>query len=128
MPAAHEFDYAVIRVVPHVERDEFLNVGIILYCRALRFLEAYYHLDTARLGVLAPDLDLAETRAQLEVIPLICKGGSSAGALGELSQEERWKWLTSPRSTTIQVSPAHPGLCEDPAAEMQVLRKRVLGE
>lgn len=128
MPAAHEFDYAVIRVVPHVERDEFINVGIILFCRALRFLDAYIQLDPARLAALAPDLDPAETRAQLEIIPRICKGGSAAGALGELSQDERFKWLTAPRSTTIQVSPAHSGLCDDPNAEMLDLRKKILGE
>jgi len=124
MPALHEFEYAVIRVVPHVERDEFLNVGVILYCRALKYLAAIIQFDAARLRALAPDLDLAATRAELETIPRICAGGKNAGALGELTLDERFKWLTSPRSATIQISPAHSGLCDDPKTELDVLRKK----
>lgn len=128
MPALHEFDYAVVRVVPHVEREEFVNVGIILFCRALKYLDAAIQVDAARLRALAPDLDIAATQAQLETIPRICAGGKSAGALGELTLDERFKWLTSPRSATIQVSPAHSGLCDDPKIEMETLRKKILGK
>lgn len=128
MPALHEFEYAILRVVPHVEREEFVNVGIILYCRALKYLDAVIQVDAARLRALAPDLDLAATQAQLDTIPRICAGGKNAGSLGQLTQDERFKWLTSPRSTTIQVSPVHSGLCDDPKAELKVLRKKVLGK
>lgn len=127
MPALHEFEYAVVRVVPHVEREEFVNVGIILFCRALKYLDACLCLDAARLSALAPDLDLKILLGQLETIPRICAGGKIAGALGELSIGERFKWLTSPRSTTIQVSPAHCGLCQDPKTEMEILRKSIFG-
>ena len=128
MPAPHEFEYAILRVVPHVEREEFINVGIIFYCRALKYLDAIIQVDPARLRALAPDLDLAATQIELETIPRICAGGKSAGALGELTLDERFKWLVSPRSATIQISPAHSGLCDDPKIEMETLRKKILGE
>ena len=121
MPELCEFDYAVVRVVPQVEREEFINVGVILFCRERRFLQARIRLVAARLAVLAPQLDAAAVQAQLDLFPRICAGGEDAGALGQLSQAERFRWLTSPRSTTIQVSPAHCGLCADPRAELDRL-------
>ena len=121
MPELCEFDYAVVRVVPQVEREEFINVGVILFCRERRFLQARIRLVAARLAVLAPQLDAAAVQAQLDLFPRICAGGEDAGALGQLSQAERFRWLTSPRSTTIQVSPAHCGLCVDPRTELDRL-------
>ncbi len=114
MPALSSFDYAVVRVVPRVEREEFLNAGVILFCRERRFLVARIRLDPARLAMLAPDLDPATVQTYLDLIPRICAGGPEAGALGELSQVERFRWLTSPHSTVIQVSEVHCGLCTEP--------------
>ncbi|MGB8646336.1 MAG: DUF3037 domain-containing protein, partial [Anaerolineae bacterium] len=105
MPERNAFDYAVIRVVPHPEREEFINVGVILHCAAKRFLQAQTRLNLPRLAVLAPDLDPAMVQAQLDLIPRICAGGAAAGELAELTQPERFRWLTSPRSTAIQISP-----------------------
>ncbi len=110
-----KYDYALIRVVPRVERGELMNAGAIVYCRERRFLGARVWLDRARLALLAPGLDLVEVQAQLELILAVAEGGPEAGALGELSQVERFRWLTSPRSTVVQISPVHPGLCADPA-------------
>ncbi len=121
MPAASPFDYAIVRVVPNVEREEFINVGVILFCRALRFLDARIEPDVERLAVFAPELDLAMVQDQLDLIPRICAGGPEAGPLGSLEQAERFHWLVSPRSTTIQVSPVHPGLCVDPPATLDDL-------
>ncbi len=121
MPAASPFDYAIVRVVPNVEREEFINVGVILFCRALRFLDARIEPDVERLAAFAPELDLPMVEAQLDLIPRICAGGPEAGPLGGLEQAERFHWLVSPRSTTIQVSPVHPGLCVDPQATLDDL-------
>ena len=114
MPELNSFEYALVRVVPHPEREEFLNAGAILYCRARRYLEARVELDTERLAALAPELDLQMVQAQLALIPRICAGGTAAGPIGLLSQADRFRWLTSPRSSTIQISPVHGGLCADP--------------
>jgi hypothetical protein len=127
MPALSPFDYAVLRVVPHVEREEFINVGVILFCRPLCFLKASIRFDAGRLFALAPGLDLAKVQAQLDLIPRICAGGPEAGPLGELSQSERFHWLTAPRSTTIQISSVHPGLCADPQSALDELSERLLG-
>ena len=107
MPDRRACDYAIVRVVPRVEREEFLNVGVILFCRTRRFLAARIALDRPRLALLASDLDLDLVQEQLDQIPLVAQGGRAAGPIGELPQFERWHWLVSPRSTVIQVSPAH---------------------
>ena len=119
MPTPSSFDYAIVRVVPQVEREEFINVGVILFCRTRRFLGAKIELDRARLAVLAPDLDLDKVQAHLDLFPIICAGGD--GPIGELSQAERFHWLITPRSTSIQVSPVHCGLCIDPADTLEHL-------
>jgi hypothetical protein len=120
MPAPSSFDYAIVRVVPHVEREEFINVGVILFCRTLRFLGSRIELDAERLAVLA-HVDVATLQAYLDLIPRICAGGPQAGPLGQLSRAERFHWLVSPRSTTVQVSPVHSGLCTDPQAALDDL-------
>ncbi|MBC8447925.1 MAG: DUF3037 domain-containing protein [Chloroflexi bacterium] len=126
MPAPSSFDYAIVRVVPQVEREEFINAGGILFCRARRFLAARIELDTERLAALAPQVDVAMVQAQLDLIPLICAGGSDAGPIGQLSQAERFHWLVSPRSTTVQVSPVHCGLCVDPQAALDGLLEKLV--
>jgi hypothetical protein len=127
MPDLCSFDYAVIRIVPRVEREEFLNAGVILYCRARRYLGARIKLDSARLAALAPELEEAIVRAHLEIIPLVCAGGPEIGALAELSQVERFRWLTSPSSTVVQVSGVHSGLCSNPEAALDGLLAKVTG-
>jgi len=121
MPALHSFDYAIVRVVPRVERGEFINVGAIIICRAQRYLAARIELDQQRLLALAPDIDLDELQSYLDVIPLVCAGGKEAGPIGKLSQGERFHWLVAPRSTIIQPSPVHSGLCSDPPAMLEHL-------
>ncbi len=110
------YDYAVIRVVPRVEREEFVNVGVVVSCPARDFLEARIEFDPARVAALDPALDLDTIRAHLASIPRICAGGEGAGPIGRLSPRERFRWLTAPRSAVIQFSAAHTGRCEDPSA------------
>ncbi len=126
MPALASFDHAIVRVVPKVERGEFINVGIVLICRTRRYLGAQIKLNTERLKILAPELDPALIEPHLAVIPLICQGGPAAGTIGQLSQTERFHWLVAPRSTIIQLSPAHSGLCYDPAETLQHLMKTMV--
>ncbi len=108
------YDYATIRVVPKVEREEFVNVGVIVSCPAKKFLEARIELDEKRLLALDPTLDIESIRTHLATIPAICAGGRQAGPIGQLSQRERFHWLVAPRSTIIQTSPAHTGYCRSP--------------
>jgi hypothetical protein len=105
------YDYAVIRVVPRVERAEFVNVGVIVSCPGRDLLEARIELDEQRLAALDPSIDLAHVARHLAVIPLICAGGDGAGPIGRLPARERFHWLTAVRSTIIQCSPVHTGQC-----------------
>ena len=115
------FAYAIVRVVPHVERGERLNAGIVLLCRPLRYLGAEMRLDEARLRSLDPDCDIDEVRAHLDLIRRIAAGDSDAGPLAALSQAERFHWLVAPSSTVIQPSTVHAGLTDDPAATLEHL-------
>ena len=126
MPAPSSFDYAILRVVPLVEREEFVNAGVILFCRTCPFLDARVELDRERVSALAPWLDLAEVEGQLALIPLICRGDPAGGAVAELPMAERFHWLVAPRSTVIQTSPVHTGLCDDPAAELEHLMETMV--
>jgi hypothetical protein len=121
VPDNHTYDYAVIRVVPRVDREEFVNVGVIVSCPARKFLEAVIELDEKRVRGLDATLDMEAIRAHLATIPLICAGGAAAGAIGKLSQRERFQWLVAPRSTVIQTSAAHSGRCGDPRALIEHL-------
>lgn len=123
MPAARRsvFQYAIVRVVPRVERGECLNVGVVLMCRPRRFLGARIHLDERRLAVFAPDLDPALVRPHLEAIERIAAGDPAAGPIASLGKPERFHWLVSPASTIIQTSDVHTGFCIDPAAELDHL-------
>lgn len=115
------FAYATIRIVPRVERGEYLNAGVVLFCRPRRFLAARIHLDEARLAALAPGFDPEMTRQLLDRIPLVCAGGPAGGPIGLLTQAERFNWLVAPASTVVQPGPVHTGLCHDPAAILERL-------
>ena len=115
------YDYAIIRVVPKVEREEFINVGVIVSCPARGFLEARIDVDEQRLRALDATLDIDSLRLPLATIPAICTGGEQAGPIGQLSQRERFYWLSAPRSTVIQISPVHTGLCKNPTAILEHL-------
>jgi hypothetical protein len=126
VPAACSYDYAVVRVVPRVERGEFVNAGVIVSCAAQDFLQAHIELDEERLLALDPTVDLPGIRAALKALPLVCAGGDAAGALGRLSTRERFHWLVAPRSTSIQTSAVHTGRCTDLAAETERLLDRMV--
>lgn len=108
------FEYAVIRLVPSVEREEFLNVGVIAYCPAQDFLQAAFELKSERIRAFAADLDIAEIEKHLLAFQRICAGGAQAGTIGKLPTGQRFRWLTAPRSTIIQTSPVHTGICFEP--------------
>jgi DUF3037 family protein len=121
VPAEHTYDYAIIRVVPRVERGEMINVGVILSCPDATFLDARVEFDEARLRALDDTLDLDALRAGLAAIPVTCRGGPTAGPVGALPQRNRFHWLVSPRSTIIQMSSVHTGRTSDPAATLEHL-------
>ena len=115
------YDYAVVRVVPKVDREEFINAGVIVSCPDLSFLEARIKLNESRLLSLDPSVDLDLVRKHLATIPTICRGGEEGGSIGELPQRQRFHWLVAPRSTIIQTSPVHTGRCADPGAALEHL-------
>ena len=120
------FDYALIRVVPRVELEEFINAGVVLFCLEQHFLGARVHVNEPRLKALWPELDIELVRKHLEAFPKICSGDPTAGPIARLSIRERFHWLVAPRSTIIQVSPVHSGLCEIPERELEQLFQRLL--
>lgn len=127
MPVPSSFDYAIVRVVPRVERGEFINAGVIVFCLEHRFLEARVRVDEPRLKALWPAIDLDLVRRHLEAIPRVAAGDPAAGPIAQLSQRERFHWLVSPRSTIIQVSPVHTGVCEErPGGVLEELTHRLL--
>ncbi len=115
------FVYAILRVVPHVERGECMNAGILLWCPGRRFLGARVELDEARLAALAPDCDPASVRHHLDAIVRVAEGDASAGPIGRLARPERFHWLSAPSSTIVQRSEIHTGLTDDPAATIEHL-------
>jgi hypothetical protein len=121
MPAAEPFAYAILRVVPHVERGERINVGVVLFCRRRQFLGVRIELDDAKLAALAPDCDSAPLRAALDSIAAVAAGDDAGGPLAGLDASERFGWLTAPSSTIVQPSPVHTGLTEDPQADLDRL-------
>ena len=126
MPERFSFDYAVIRVVPRVDRGEFVNAGVILHSRTGRFLDARIELDRERLRALDPSIDCDVVESYLEAIRVVCAGNGEAGSIAALSQSERFHWLVAPRSTIIQTSPVHSGVHEDlPVALDGLFRKLV---
>jgi hypothetical protein len=125
MPAS--FDYAVLRVVPRVERQEFINTGVIVLCRERNYLNAKVMVDELRLRALWPQLDMEAVRHHTRVVTRICAGDSSANPIAALSQSERFHWLTSPRSTMIQTSPVHTGICHDTETLLERLYAQMVG-
>ena len=120
------YEYAVIRVLPRVDREEFINVGVILYCAARGFLRAECAIDTGRLRAFAGDADLSGLDDHLNSLCRICQGGKNGGPIGTLSIGERFRWLTAPRSTIVQTSPVHTGLTEDPEATLADLMNKLV--
>jgi Protein of unknown function (DUF3037) len=114
MPEQQLFEYAVIRIVPRVEREEFLNIGLILYCRDMQFLETMYTIDEERLRAFAGYVDMVELREHLCAFEKISRGEIAAGEIAKLDIASRFRWLTAARSTILQTSKVHPGLCDDP--------------
>jgi hypothetical protein len=124
--AEQPFQYAIIRVVPRVERGECLNAGVVLLCRPRRYLAARVALDRARLAALAPDVDPATIEEHLAAVERVAAGDPSAGPIARLGQGERFHWLVAPSSTVIQPSEVHTGLCDDPAKELDHLFERLV--
>jgi DUF3037 family protein len=132
MPAAADpgpawYSYAVLRLVPHVEREEFLNVGVILFARSLNFLDVRIRLDEGRLSALAPGVDLDLVREHLRSFAAVTAGDAAGGEISALNQSERFHWLTAPRSTMLQTSPVHVGRCEDPGRALDELMAEMVG-
>jgi hypothetical protein len=125
VPALTSFDYAVLRVVPRVDREEFINAGVIVFCAEQPFLGARVRIDEARLKALWPSLDVELVRHHIEAVPRICSGDPAGGPIALLSPRERFHWLVAPRSTIIQVSPVHSGLCETPADALERLFRQL---
>lgn len=115
------FEYAVLRVVPRVEREEFLNIGVVLYCKKEKFLQMHFHLDEARIKCFAPELDLEVLKENILAFERICDGKRDGGAIAELDIASRFRWLTATRSTVLQTSKVHPGLCVSAVAAVEKL-------
>lgn len=126
MHAAEFYDYAVLRLVPRVERGEFINVGILLSCATRGYLDVRFELDEARALALDPALDLALVRRLLGAVEAVCRGGAEAGPIGLLPPRARFHWLTAQRSAILQTSPVHGGKCGDLDATMQHLLQRMV--
>ena len=126
MPAASSFDYAVVRVVPRVERGEQVNAGVVLFCLQLDFLAARVEVNAPRLAALWPAVDVELVAQHLAAIPRICAGGPDGGPIARLSRRERFHWLVAPRSTIIQVSAVHSGLCEAPGQALEHLFRQMV--
>ncbi|MEZ5041904.1 MAG: DUF3037 domain-containing protein [Saprospiraceae bacterium] len=114
MPEKLVYEFALIHFVPKVERGEYMNIGVILLCKKKKYLQMKYHLDESRLRALAPDIDLANLAAYLRAWDLICHGSPLGGPIAQLDPPNRFRWLTASRSTIIQSSKVHPGICIDP--------------
>jgi hypothetical protein len=121
MPAQHPFEYAIIRLVPQVEREEFLNVGVILYCRDLKFLQMKFALDETRVIALFPKADIKDIDEHLKAFEKIAHGDKEGGPIATLDLPSRFRWLTAKRSTIVQISAVHPGLCDKPEGTIQKL-------
>jgi hypothetical protein len=126
MQDKHLFEYAVIRIVPRVEREEFINVGVVLFCKKQKFLQALCHLDKTRLRALAPAIDVDEVESHLQSFVRISQGGADAGPIGKLDEASRFRWLTAVRSTVVQTSRVHPGFCSDLPGALHRLHEQLV--
>lgn len=120
------FEYAVIRVVPRVEREEFMNVGVILFCANRKYLNSVFEVDEARLLSFYKSIDIEAIRANVNSIKLICQGGVTAGPIGRLDAASRFRWLTATRSTVVQCSKVHPGFCVEPEEMLLQLQQKLV--
>ena len=126
MQGKHLFEYAVIRVVPRVEREEFINVGIVLYCRDLKFLECVFTINQKRIQALCGDVDCREVEEHLKSFEKISKGDKTGGPIAALDLASRFRWLTATRSTVVQTSKVHPGFCTDPKETIDKLNQQLV--
>jgi hypothetical protein len=126
MPDLRSFDYTIVRIVPRPERGECVNVGVILFCREANYLDGVIEPDWDRVLALEPEIDQEEAARQLKHLKQVIGGKRGAGPIAEMPASKRFHWLSGPRSTVIQVSPMHSGLCDDPAATLQRLAGQVL--
>jgi len=127
MQDKYTFEYAIVRIVPKVEREEFFNVGVILFSKRKKFLDIKYHVNPDKLNALSSDIDLNMVNDYLNAWKLICDGEPSGGKIGQLELSDRFRWLTACRSTIIQSSKTHPGLCHDPKKTLEdIFKKYVL--
>lgn len=120
------FEYAVIRLVPKVEREEFLNIGVVLYCAKYKFLQMRYHVDSIKWNMIDKDLDVNEVISYLEAFNKICVGGKPGGVIGMMDRSDRFRWLTATRSTVMQTSKVHLGLCIDPVNKLEQLFEQLV--
>lgn len=118
MQQQYLFEYAIVRLVPQVEREEFLNVGVVIYCPKQKYLQMKFSLNSERLRIFSCDMDVEVLRAYLDGFARICSGDAAAGTIAKLPIAERFRWLTSTRSTVLQTSKVHPGFCEDAGETM----------
>jgi len=126
MKDTNPFEYAVIRTVPRVEREEFINVGVVLYCRNQKFLKAKFEVDEKRLMVFSPNINMEKVCEYLNAFQQICEGNDQAGPIAQLPIAERFRWLTAPRSTILQTSRVHSGLCADAQEKLDILFQRLV--
>jgi len=126
MPGKHLFEYAVLRLVPKVEREEFLNVGVVLYCAEKKFLGVLFHLNMERIRAFSAELDIPEIAQYLSAFEKICQGSKDSGPVGKLPLAERFRWLAATRSTVVQTSRTHSGLCDDTEQTLQRLYRQLV--
>lgn len=126
MPDLHSFDYAVLRVVPRVDREEFMNAGVVLFCLTRKFLGSRIHVDDERLKSFCGDIDCSMVRERLEAFTRVCSGDRAGGPIANLPLRQRFHWLVAPRSTIIQVSPVHCGICDQPEQMLDNLFRRLV--
>ena len=126
MQESHLFEYAILRIVPRVEREEFINVGVILYCKKHAFLQTKFTVTAHRLLALCPQVNLEEITSHLEALEQISAGNLQAGPIAALDPASRFRWLTAKRSTVVQTSAVHPGLCKDPLTTLERLHEQLV--
>jgi hypothetical protein len=126
MPGKYLFEYAVVRVVPRVEREEFLNVGVILYCKDLKFLDTRFTVNEERIKAICDGIDCNEVKEHLSSFERICKGDKEGGPIAKLDLPSRFRWLTATRSTIVQSSKVHPGLTENPQQTIENLFQKLV--
>ncbi|UII25381.1 DUF3037 domain-containing protein [Fulvivirga maritima] len=122
----HLYEYATLRLMPRVERGEFVNIGTILYCKAHKFLECRFHWDEGRIKAIFPETDLELVKKYAMAIEEVCAGGKRGGAIGELTIAERFRWITATRSTILQASPVHPAFCKEAEATLERLHSELV--